>query len=177
MLFRSPRTSCEMIKSDDLLHYFNLVSNISEKIEWKQLTSLDVLKEDQFISNTAVPKFKSIEIDQTLRITRQVTLKIPDDLVLTNYLQPDSFTSQYIMNSNEKNSNQNRVVKKTDSIFFSQVKDISSIENRIAMLTTPYTIVDCLYSEDNALKHSLLPIPSNRIDGKIFSILFTCNTF
>ncbi len=172
-----PRTSCEMIKSDDLLHYFNLVSNIREKIEWKQLTSLDVLKEDQFISNTAVPKFKSIEIDQTLRITRQVTLKIPDDLVLTNYLQPDSFTSQYIMNSNEKNSDQNRVVKKTDSLFFSQVKDISSIENRIAMLTTPYTIVDCLYSEDNTLKHSLLPIPSNRIDGKIFSILFTCNTF
>jgi hypothetical protein len=170
-----PRTSCEMIKSDDLLHYFNSVSNISEKIEWKQLTSLDLLKEDQFISNTAVPKFKSIEIDQTLRITPQVTLKIPDDLVLSNYLQPDSFTSQYIRNEN--NSNQNRVIKKTDSLFFSQVKDISYIENKIAMLTTPYTIADCLYSEDNTMKHSLLPIPISRIDGKIFSIFFTCNTF
>ena len=170
-----PRTSCEMIKSDDLLHYFNSVSNISEKIEWKQLTFLDLLEEDQFISNTAVPKFKSIEIDQTLRITPQVTLKIPDDLVLSNYLQPDSFTSQYIRNEN--NSNQNRVIKKTDSLFFSQVKDISYIENKIAMLTTPYTIADCLYSEDNTMKHSLLPIPISRIDGKIFSIFFTCNTF
>ncbi len=157
-----------------ILHDFNSMGKISEKISLKQIIYKDELKGDHFFSSV-IPKQilypDDLKINQSLRnLTPQV--KLPNDLVLSNYLQPDSFTSQYIMSSWDSNSHKSeaKVVTKIKSEKPNLLKDISSDASRIKMLTGANVSTACLFSEDSALKHSLLPSARQRIAGTIFII-------
>ena len=157
----------------NVLYDFNCMGKISEKTYWKDLVYKDELKDDQFF-HSDIPKLMypgDLKIDQSLHnLKSQVELKLSTDVVLSNYLRPDSFTSQYIMSSWDSNLNKSKakVVTKIKSEKSNLLKDISSCASRIKMLTGANVSTDCLFFEDVTLKYSLLSTSRYRAAGKIY---------